>query len=291
MAAPLTDVDRKQLADTYSKCLETVATAAAATPANIRSPSKSVTLVAVSKTHPAPVLQAVYDAGCRVFGENYTYEIIEKAPQLPQDIDWHFIGHLQSNKTKELLTAVPSLAVIETVDSEKLAKKLNEGVKQYRVNARPLGVMVQVNTSGEESKSGLEPGSASTELAAFIVKSCPNLIFRGFMTIGMPDYTSRPENFECLRKVRDEAAAAIGLDPAALELSMGMSGDFVNAVAMGSTNVRVGTGIFGKRNYPIPEDAIIAAAQEAMEAKNHHHPAATVAISAPTGATETDKSA
>lgn len=243
----VSEADRKNLMETYNACLEKVQAAAKATPAEFRAPDTPVTLVAVSKTHPTEVLQAVYDGGCRVFGENYTYEIIEKAPRLPQDIEWHFIGHLQSNKTKELLSSVPSLAVVETVDTEKLSNKLNDGVKLYR-GSKPLGVMVQVNTSGEESKSGVEP-SAATNLAQHIVSHCPLLVLKGFMTIGMPDYTSRFENFECLKRVRDEAAKALSVEPSSLALSMGMSGDFEAAIAMGSTNVRVGTGIFGRRNY------------------------------------------
>ena len=106
-----------------------------------------------------------------------------------------------------------------------------------------------MNTSGEASKHGVEP-NAATALARHIVNECaPALAFRGLMTIGMPDYTSRPENFECLRKCREEVCAALGLDVNAVELSMGMSGDFEAAVEMGSDSVRVGSSIFGARDY------------------------------------------
>jgi PLP dependent protein len=113
----------------------------------------------------------------------------------------------------------------------------------------PLRVFVQVNTSGEESKYGLEPGAPVVELARYVRDACPRLQLAGLMTIGMPDYSSRPENFECLARCRGEVAAALGVPEASLELSMGMSGDFEQAIEMGSTNVRVGSTIFGARDY------------------------------------------
>ena len=109
-------------------------------------------------------------------------------------------------------------------------------------------MLVQVNTSGEESKHGVEP-SAAAVLAQEIKEKCPNLKVAGLMTIGQPDYSSRPENFVCLAQVRAEVAKALGCEPSELELSMGMSGDYEAAIRMGSTNVRVGSTIFGARNY------------------------------------------
>jgi len=203
-------------------------------------------LVAVSKTKPKEALQEAYDAGQRVFGENYVQELLEKAPELPDDIQWHFIGHLQSNKVKSLLEGVPNLCVLETVDSAKLATRLSNMVES--IGRPPLSVMVQVNTSGEDSKFGVEPEGV-LELAKHVHEACPHLKLAGLMTIGMPDYTSRPENFECLSKCRAEVAQALGLREDELELSMGMSGDFENAISMGSTNVRVGSTIFGARDY------------------------------------------
>lgn len=216
-------------------------------------------LVAVGKTKSARCLADVYEVGQRAFGENYVQELIEKVPLLPQDIEWHFIGHLQSNKASLLVESVPNLTTVETVDSEKLAKKLNAAVQTFWTadnnnSGKRLRVFVQVNTSGEESKSGVEPTpGALLPLVTYIVKECPRLEFCGLMTIGMPDYTSRPENFECLWKCREMVAsvANLGLDVKTLELSMGMSGDFEAAVAMGSTNVRVGSTIFGPRNYSV----------------------------------------
>ena len=206
----------------------------------------NVRLVAVGKTKPASQLRECYDAGHRTFGENYVQELVEKAPQMPDDTLWHFIGHLQSNKCNQLFRACPHLAMLETVDSVKLANKLNSTLPETRVE--PLRVLVQVNTSGEESKYGVEP-DACTALAKHIYDSCPRLRFSGLMTIGMPDYTSKPENFETLRRCREEVCEALGIEESACELSMGMSGDFEAAIEMGSTNVRVGSTIFGARDY------------------------------------------
>ncbi|KAJ9689671.1 hypothetical protein PVL29_012384 [Vitis rotundifolia] len=192
-----------------------------------------IRVVAVSKTKPVSLIREVYDSGHRCFGENYVQEIIEKTPQLPEDIEWHFIGNLQSNKVKPLLTGVPNLAVVETVDDEK----------------KPLKVMVQVNTSGEESKSGVDP-AACVELVKHVALGCPNLEFCGLMTIGMPDYTSTPENFKTLANCRSEVCKSLGITEEQCELSMGMSGDFELAIEMGSTNVRIGSTIFGAREYP-----------------------------------------
>ncbi|KAI7835585.1 hypothetical protein COHA_010507 [Chlorella ohadii] len=203
-------------------------------------------LVAVSKTKPVEAVQEAYDAGHRAFGENYVQELVEKAPQLPADISWHFIGHLQSNKVKALLEAVPNLSLLETVDSEKLANKLDSTVAA--LGRPPLAVFVQVNTSGEESKYGVEPQDC-VALARHIQQGCSNLRLAGLMTIGMPDYSSRPENFQCLSDCRKAVCEALGLAEADVELSMGMSGDFEQAVEMGSTNVRVGSTIFGAREY------------------------------------------
>jgi len=131
-------------------------------------------------------------------------ELVEKAAEMPQDIRWRFIGHLQSNKVNTLLKKVPSLVAIETVDTEKLAVKLNATV--IDIGRSPLDVFVQVNTSGEESKSGVEPGLETVALCKFIAQQCPSLNLRGLMTIGMPDYTSKPENFECLQACRFEVS-------------------------------------------------------------------------------------
>ncbi|CDP13805.1 unnamed protein product [Coffea canephora] len=118
-----------------------------------------------------------------------------------------------------------------------------------RLGRPPLKVFVQVNTSGEASKSGVEP-SDSIELAKHVKLGCPNLEFSGLMTIGMPDYSSTPENFKTLFKCRTEVCKVLGMAEFQCELSMGMSNDFEQAIKMGSTNVRIGSTIFGPREYP-----------------------------------------
>jgi len=236
------------VAEATREALRTVGGKVAAAGAAAGHPAR---LVAVSKTKPAGQVEVCYEAGQRHFGENYVQELVDKAAVLPRDIRWHFIGHLQSNKTNAV-TSIPNLWVVETVDSAKLATRLNAGCEKAGRPAEDLlGVMVQVNTSGEESKSGIEPTrEAVQELARHIRDACPRLRLVGLMTIGMPDYTCTPENFQCLARCREYAAEALGMDAADLELSMGMSGDYEQAIAMGSTNVRVGSTIFGARSYP-----------------------------------------
>lgn len=231
----------EQIAENYKAVVEAIHTAANGRP---------VELIAVSKTKSPGCLRHLYDLGHRALGENYVQEIVEKIPLLPEDICWHFIGHLQTNKVKELLTASTGRAlVVQSVDSVKLAQALQKGCVSYRPE-EPIDVYVQVNTSGEESKSGTEPGQATVEVAQYIATECPLLRLRGLMTIGMLDYSSRPENFECLIKCRADVAAAIQQPADSLHLSMGMSADYINAIEMGATTVRVGTALFGQRYYP-----------------------------------------
>ncbi|CAM8880101.1 hypothetical protein QQ045_020429 [Rhodiola kirilowii] len=211
-----------------------------------------VRVVAVSKTKPPSLIREVYDSGHRCFGENYVQEFIDKVPQLPEDIEWHFIGHLQTNKVKSLLAAVPNLFMVEGVDNQKLANHLDRAVSTSGRN--PLKVLVQVNTSGEASKHGVEPSSC-VELAKHIRLACPHLEFSGLMTIGMKDYTSTPENFQTLLNCRSEVCKALQISENQCELSMGMSGDFEMAIEMGSTNVRIGSTIFGPRSYPKSPDS------------------------------------
>eukprot|EP00931_Biecheleriopsis_adriatica_P087767 TRINITY_DN62194_c0_g1_i1.p1 TRINITY_DN62194_c0_g1~~TRINITY_DN62194_c0_g1_i1.p1 ORF type:complete len:266 (-),score=67.43 TRINITY_DN62194_c0_g1_i1:44-772(-) len=223
--------------------------AAAARAEALKAPEHSVRLVAVSKTKPVEDLKAAYDAGHRHFGENYVQEIVEKSPQMPGDVQWHFIGTLQSNKVGMLVKGCPGLSCLETISSEKLARAVDKAW-QAAYPERPLRVMVQVNSSGEETKNGVDPKDVG-ELCKVIVKECEGLQLAGLMTIGAPDYSGcRTEDFETLRKCRDEAAAATGLDAESLEMSMGMSSDYENAIREGSTSVRVGSSIFGARHYP-----------------------------------------
>ncbi|KAL7531581.1 hypothetical protein ACHAXR_007308 [Thalassiosira sp. AJA248-18] len=214
-------------------------------------PAESVRLVAVSKTKPLELLQAAYETGQRVFGENYAQELMTKSKEMPEDVSWHFIGPLQSNKAAPLVKTVGlnKLACIETVSTLKLAAKLNRAVETLNEDAeekKKLGIYIQVNTSGEESKSGVTPGGEVSDLVKKISEECPWISIDGLMTIGAPgDYSC----FDTLSSCRDEVSAVLGKDSNELELSMGMSGDFEVAIARGATSVRVGSTIFGERDY------------------------------------------
>ncbi|RHY98217.1 hypothetical protein DYB31_015167, partial [Aphanomyces astaci] len=185
------------------------------------------TLVAVSKTKPVADIEVAYGLDQRHFGENYIQELVEKAPVCPSDIQWHFIGHLQSNKVKTLVAGVPNLYMVESVDSIKVASKLDKAWGE-RQSGHPLRVMVQVNTSGEVQKSGVAPADC-VQLAAHIHGSCANLTLSGLMTIGrFDDDTS--DCFDSLVACRSRVSSALGVDETDLALSMGMSGDFELAV-------------------------------------------------------------
>eukprot|EP01028_Stygiella_incarcerata_P007808 TRINITY_DN3267_c0_g1_i1.p1 TRINITY_DN3267_c0_g1~~TRINITY_DN3267_c0_g1_i1.p1 ORF type:complete len:192 (-),score=49.01 TRINITY_DN3267_c0_g1_i1:44-619(-) len=180
------------------------------------------------------------------FGENYIQEFVEKAPSLPKDIEWHFIGHIQTNKVRQLLR-VPNLSVVETVDRLKLATVLE---KECVASGREsLDIFIQVNTSLEDSKSGCS-AEECVDLVRKVIETCPHLKFRGLMTIGNPDPEKCTDDFDLLFKLREDVSKAIGVESLSLELSMGMSGDFEKAIAHGSTIVRVGSSIFGARSYP-----------------------------------------
>jgi len=176
-----------------------------------------------------------------------------KSSEMPDDVQWHFIGPLQSNKAAPLVKTVGlnKLACIETVSTMKLASKLNRAAETWNEESgieetKKLGIYIQVNTSGEESKSGVSPGEEVIHLAKEISSECPMLSIDGLMTIGAPgDYSC----FDTLVKCREDVAAALGKDVNDLELSMGMSGDFEVAIAKGATSVRVGSTIFGERDY------------------------------------------
>ncbi|CAM9972231.1 unnamed protein product, partial [Laminaria digitata] len=175
-------------------------------------------------------------------------ELIDKSPQMPDDVVWHFIGHLQSNKAKTLVAGVPNLAVLETLDTVKLANKLQTACESTG-RERPLGVFLQIDTSGEDAKSGVSHSDldACLSLSRHLKESCPALELKGLMTIGAP---GDMDCFDRLAACREALAGVLGIEPQALELSMGMSGDFEEAIRRGSTNVRVGSTIFGARNYP-----------------------------------------
>lgn len=193
-----------------------------------------ILLLAVTKVFPAQTLREAYDLGMRDFGENYVQEFEGKAPQLADltDARYHFIGHLQSNKVKK---AAELFQVVQTVDSAKLARRLNE-------SPRPLDVMLEVKLSAEEAKSGAAPADLPELIAA--VRACANLRLLGLMT--MPPWSDDPEASRGYFRSLRELAVQHGLP----QLSMGMSHDLETAIEEGSTCVRVGTALFGKRKKP-----------------------------------------
>ncbi|KZL83970.1 family pyridoxal phosphate enzyme [Colletotrichum incanum] len=220
---------------------------------------RNVRLVAVSKLKPANDILALHQATPPQvhFGENYAQELGQKADMLPRSIQWHFIGGLQSTHAKKL-AKIPNLFCVSSVDTLKKAQLLNASRAELisssspENSVEPLGVHVQVNTSGEDSKSGAAPGPETVALCRAVEDECPALKLLGLMTIGAiarskattPD--NENEDFLCLREQRDLVVKELGLERE-LELSMGMSEDFEGAVKLGSGEVRVGSTIFGER--------------------------------------------
>ncbi len=210
-----------------------------------RRPRNSVNLLAVSKTKPVEAIVEAISAGQRSFGENYVQEGVDKVDYFNTNypehkLEWHFIGPIQSNKSRPV---AESFDWVHTVDREKIARRLSE---QRPAEKAPLQVLIQVNTSGEESKSGIDE-SQIFELAE-LISSLPNLTLRGLMSIpaNVSDYDSQFKAFATLAALKDKLAAKY---PDVDTLSMGMTGDMEAAIAAGSTIVRIGTAIFGARDY------------------------------------------
>lgn len=201
--------------------------------------SHPVHLIAVSKLQASELIMEAYNCGHRDFGENYVDELCTKALSLPEDIQWHMIGHLQSNKCKKLLK-IKNLAAIHTIDSASLASTINNILQK---DSMSLNAFIQVNTSAETTKAGVSVSEA-IELGRFIMQQCKNLKLKGFMMIGEP---GNVEDFVRLRETREMFEKSIGGEDGGFELSMGMSGDYEEAVRNGSNYVRVGTGVFGER--------------------------------------------
>jgi pyridoxal phosphate enzyme (YggS family) len=198
-----------------------------------RDPS-SVTLLAVSKTHSAALVAEALAAGQRVFGENYVQEAIEKMDALAaQGVEWHLVGPLQSNKTK-LVAA--RFDWVHSIESEKIARRLSE---QRPAGMRPLNVLIQVNVSGESSKSGVAPAEVSALAGA--IAPMPNLRLRGLMAV--PEPGARVDRYRELKNLYETLKDGFQFDT----LSVGMSDDLELAVAEGATLVRIGTAIFGAR--------------------------------------------
>lgn len=205
---------------------------------------RSVSLVAVSKTKPAAAITEMYAKGQRVFGENKVQELVDKQAKLPEDIDWHFIGHLQRNKVKHIAAFI---SLIHSVDSEKLIQEINkQGAKVNRI----IPVLLQFYIASEESKFGLDWSEAEKLLdnkAAFA-----NVQICGVM--GMASFTSDEvqvrQEFGKLKKVFEKINAKyFPNEPSFKTISMGMSGDYEIAIEEGSNMVRIGSLLFGARNY------------------------------------------
>lgn len=202
-----------------------------------------VRLVAVSKTRPAADVIAAFQAGQIIFGENYVQEFAAKALQVPQPVEWHFIGHLQSNKVRQIAGLV---SMIHSLDRLSLAEEIN---RQWGKIGKVCDVLVQVNISGETTKSGMDAENALGMVRD--IARLPNIRIKGLMT--MPPFFDDPEAarpyFAELKRLSDliEGYGLAGVEMK--ELSMGMSGDFEAAIREGATLVRIGTAIFGERSY------------------------------------------
>lgn len=208
----------------------------------------SVTLIAVSKTKPVSDIMEIYEAGSREFGENKVQELMAKEPELPQDINWHLIGHLQSNKVKYI---VGKVKMIHSVDSVKLAETISKESVKHNVTS---DILIEVNVAEEESKFGVGLNDALPLIES--IASLPNIRVCGLMTIA-PFVDDPEENRPVFRKLKQLSVdiAAKNIDNVSMGvLSMGMTIDYMVAIEEGATHVRVGTAIFGERNYSIQGD-------------------------------------
>ncbi len=206
---------------------------------------EDVTLIAVSKTKPVSMLQEAYDAGARDFGENKVQEIMDKYDQLPNDIRWHMIGHLQTNKVKYIADKVH---MIHSVESEKLALEIN---KQALKAGRVIPILIEVNIAGEDSKFGVTPNECIQLINT--IHTLPGIAIKGLMTV--PPFVENAEDnrqyFKALKQLSVDIMQK-NIDNVCMDfLSMGMSGDYTVAIEEGANLVRVGTNIFGERDYSV----------------------------------------
>ena len=194
---------------------------------------EEITLITVTKTHPVKIIREAYDLGIRDFGENRVQELLKKKEQLPEDIHWHLIGHLQSNKAKYI---APFIHCVHSIDSIETAKELSKRAEQ---NQRTIDVLLEINVAGETTKEGMAPRECE-KLLSEISGQATSLVLRGFMTIAPYEEPElvRPF-FRELRRLRDQ----FGLR----DLSMGMTNDFEVAIEEGATMIRIGSALFGER--------------------------------------------
>jgi len=225
------------IAENYKKVLERIKATALRSGRDL----KDIMLVTVTKTWPVEVIKEAIKAGARVLGENYVQEALPKIEAIGDKVDWHFIGHLQSNKAKFVANR---FKMIESVDSISLAKELNKQAEKQGID---IDILVEVNLAGEESKSGVKPEEVEKLLKE--ICSFQRIKVKGLMTI--PPFFSNPEDsrpyFKRLRELRDELIRLNIPNISLSHLSMGMSNDFEIAIEEGATIVRVGTAIFGER--------------------------------------------
>ena len=202
----------------------------------LRKEINDVTLVAVSKTKSNEKILEAYNLGIRDFGENYVQELTTKMDTLPKDIKWHMIGHLQTNKVKDLVKR--NIYLIQSVDSIKLAKEIN---KEAIKNDKKVNILVEVKTSSEESKTGIPPENLDDLIQE--IKELENINLLGLMTIGpnTEDEEEVRKAFKLLKEQKDKYNLNI--------LSMGMTNDYKIAISEGSNLIRIGTKIFGPREY------------------------------------------
>jgi pyridoxal phosphate enzyme (YggS family) len=203
-------------------------------------------LVTVTKTHPVDKLREAYAAGARLFGENKVQEMVAKQPELPADVEWHLIGHLQTNKVKYI---APFVHTIQSIDSLKLLQEIE---KQAAKHSRVVRGLLQFHIAAEETKSGLSLAEAHEMLQSEAYRALRHVQLTGVMGVATntPDQDQLRREFRELRGYFDELKAAyFPAQPEFREISMGMSADYKLAIAEGSTLIRVGSAIFGARNY------------------------------------------
>lgn len=204
---------------------------------------EGVKLVAVSKFHPAERLQEAYDAGQRIFGESRPQEMAAKYEQLPADIEWHMIGHLQTNKVKMI---APFVAMISSVDSERLIEEIE---RQAARNNRTIEILLEAHVADEQTKSGWSPDELKAYVASGALAAMPHIRVRGLMTIATNTDNEGivRRDFQHIRDLFEELKSHF--DSNFDTLSIGMSDDYPIALEYGSTMVRIGTAIFGAREY------------------------------------------
>ena len=198
-------------------------------------PNKNAILTAVSKKRSWEDIQVIYDEGQRIFGENYPQELIEKSLKLPKDIEWHLIGHLQSNKIKKLFEQIPNI-VIESIDRIDIVQKLNKNVPQNNKTK----VYIEVNISNESSKTGCNEKDIF-DIADEIINKCPKLELVGIMSLGN---VGDKNEFEKMLKIKEQLCEKYNLDKDKFIASFGTSQDYEEAILSGSDEVRVGHQIF-----------------------------------------------